>query len=564
MNSRRLFILVVLGVMLAAGLARANWIGNIRVEEPSHSYLPNGIRMWVYFDYKITNPDGARFRVKPQYGGADFAGYTWSGSPLYPVGSGPAESWFAFWSGSHVIDHYLIEMVTPDWNTVLLSISVPVTFHVGDHSVAHLAPSHTSPSWLAYGQTFTIDFDYASTEAAGVKIFARPFHGGALEGGYTASGSDVLPTPGGSADQWFRYNSGAHHVDQVRFQMWNADQTVLLLEFFTPVDLTWGPHGVANFALTPGTPEHLGNEQTVTVEFDYATSATDGVYIWAYAADTPGHVAPDQTHTGSMLLLAPTGHLTRSFRFSGSDAEHAIPWVWIRMANASITENLVSVNLPVAYHWGPHAIRNIAYVPRPPAVLDNGEHVDMTFDYVTTEAGGVRLFVAPLTDGVTSPGAGMSASALYPVGSGSGDAFFTITAGQVVVDQVRHRMRNADQSVILLEFARDGLFFFGGPGFVTGAPEPIELPAPLATLGAAYPNPFNPVATIPVTLAQAAPVRLGLYDLRGRLVRTLVEGVLPAGRTEFALRADDLPSGAYFCALKCGAVRQVQRVTLVK
>jgi hypothetical protein len=125
-------------------------------------------------------------------------------------------------------------------------------------------------------------------------------------------------------------------------------------------------------------------------------------------------------------------------------------------------------------------------------------------------------------------------------------------------------MRNDDQSVILLEFARDGLFFFGGPGFVTGAPEPIDLPQPPATLGAAYPNPFNPVATIPITLAQAAPVRLSLYDARGRLVRTLLDGALPAGRTEVTLSADDLPSGAYFCALRCGGVRQTQRVMLVK
>ena len=70
--------------------------------------------------------------------------------------SAPARtsSWFAFWSGSHVVDHYLIEMRTPDWSTVLLSISLPVTYHVSDQCIAHLAPSHTSPSWLANGQPY--------------------------------------------------------------------------------------------------------------------------------------------------------------------------------------------------------------------------------------------------------------------------------------------------------------------------------------------------------------------------------------------------------------------------
>jgi len=564
MNSRRLFMFVTLGVMLAAGLARANWLGNVRIEEPSHSYLPNGDRLEVTFDYKVTNPAGARFWVRPQYGGADVAGNAWSGSSLYPVGSGTATSWFVFLSGSHVIDHYLIEMVTPDWNTVLLSLSLPVTCTFGDHSVAHIVPDHTSPSWLMYGQAYTIDFDYSSTEAAGVKIFARPYHDGALEGGYYASGSDVLPTPAGSASQWFRFDSGPHEVDQVRIQMWNATQTALLLQFFVPVDLAWGPHGLSNFTMTPGTPENLGNEQTVTVTCDYATSATDGVYIWAFAADAPDHAAPGQTYSGSPLLPAATGHMVRSFSFSGSAEEHAIPWVLIRMTNAAMTENLVTVNLPVDYHWGPNAIRNIACTPKPPAALDVGEHVGITFDYVTTAAAGVRVWATPLTDGNYSPNGAGNPSPLYPIGSGSGTAYVTITSGQVVVDQIQYWMRDAGTADLLLQFARDGLFFYGGPGFVTGVPQPLDLPQPLAMLGAAHPNPFNPITTIPVMLRQAAPVRLTLYDARGRLVRTLLDGALPAGRTEVTLQADDLPSGAYFCALRCGSARQTQRVMLVK
>ena len=154
-------------------------------------------------------------------------------------------------------------------------------------------------------------------------------------------------------------------------------------------------------------------------------------------------------------------------------------------------------------------------------------------------------------------------SPLYPLGSGSGTGYVTITSGQVTVDQIDYWMRDAGTSSLAMEFVRDGLFFYGGPGLVTGAPA-VDLPQPLAALGAVYPNPFNPAATIPITLAQAAPVRLTLYDVRGRLVRTLVDGALPPGRTEVTLRGDDLPSGAYFCALKCGGVRQTQRVMLVR
>ena len=114
-----------------------------------------------------------------------------------------------------------------------------------------------------------------------------------------------------------------------------------------------------------------------------------------------------------------TGHLSRSFSFDTPGDERSIPYVWIRMANAGATENLVSGNLPVDFHWGPNAIQNIAAVPAPPAVLDNNEHVDVTFDYIAGEAGGVRLFLVPLTAGAPSPHAATSGSVVYPAGSGS-------------------------------------------------------------------------------------------------------------------------------------------------
>jgi hypothetical protein len=45
----------------------------------------------------------------------------------------------------------------------------------------------------------------------------------------------------------------------------------------------------------------------------------------------------------------------------------------------------------------------------------------------------------------------------------------------------------------------------------------------------AWPNPFNPRITLALRLDAGGPVRLTIHDLRGRLVRTLVDGVRPAG-----------------------------------
>jgi hypothetical protein len=65
-----------------------------------------------------------------------------------------------------------------------------------------------------------------------------------------------------------------------------------------------------------------------------------------------------------------------------------------------------------------------------------------------------------------------------------------------------------------------------------------------------YPNPFNPVTTIRYYLAAAAPVRLTVYDLTGRRVATLADGMQQAGSYEVLFSPEGLASGIYFCRLE--------------
>lgn len=58
---------------------------------------------------------------------------------------------------------------------------------------------------------------------------------------------------------------------------------------------------------------------------------------------------------------------------------------------------------------------------------------------------------------------------------------------------------------------------------------PGVTPVRATYLGANYPNPFHGSTTIPLGLAQAGPARLAVFDVAGRLVRTLVDGPLEAG-----------------------------------
>lgn len=88
-------------------------------------------------------------------------------------------------------------------------------------------------------------------------------------------------------------------------------------------------------------------------------------------------------------------------------------------------------------------------------------------------------------------------------------------------------------------------------------------------LSPAYPNPFNPQTTLGFRLAASLPVELVVSDLRGRHVRTLVRGELPAGDHNVVWDGTDdagrqLGSGVYLARLRAGGVMQMQRLALLK
>jgi len=80
----------------------------------------------------------------------------------------------------------------------------------------------------------------------------------------------------------------------------------------------------------------------------------------------------------------------------------------------------------------------------------------------------------------------------------------------------------------------------------------------------AYPNPFNSTTRITYILPQAGYATLRLYNLSGREVARLVDGVLPAGTYSAEVNAVNLPSGLYFARLSSAGKAQTVKLMLVK
>jgi hypothetical protein len=88
-------------------------------------------------------------------------------------------------------------------------------------------------------------------------------------------------------------------------------------------------------------------------------------------------------------------------------------------------------------------------------------------------------------------------------------------------------------------------------------------------LHANHPNPFSAVTTIRYKLLQEMPVRLVVYDVAGRAVRTLVDGTERAGERRTTWDGKDesgspVAAGMYVYRLDAGGLSLTRKLALLR
>ncbi len=231
-----IFALVVCVVVFGVTpYAMAHSIGDIGMTPTSPAELLDGEFVRIQFTYVTEEQGGVRIFVFPYTKGKLTPNYRVSPSPLYPVGKGGGSAYFTILDSDVVVDQVKFQMTNADQSRVLLEFFVDVQYLFYAHSITNIVLSPPSPATLMPNDYVNITFDYATTEANGVQIFARPFTNGSLTPGYHAHGSPLYPAGYGSGNGNFYIPYGNVMVDEIRFRMYNFGQTVLLLEFFIPV-----------------------------------------------------------------------------------------------------------------------------------------------------------------------------------------------------------------------------------------------------------------------------------------------------------------------------------------
>jgi len=118
----------------------------------------------------------------------------------------------------------------------------------------------------------------------------------------------------------------------------------------------------------------------------------------------------------------------------------------------------------------------------------------------------------------------------------------------------------------------EDLFSFTGEFEITeiivaNSQDEVSVDLPIAAsfnLSDAYPNPFNPVTTMTLTMPMAGEMTVEVYNLLGQSVAILTNGYKDAGTYNLTWDASDAASGMYFMKAQADGFTKTQKLMLVK
>ena len=120
-----------------------------------------------------------------------------------------------------------------------------------------------------------------------------------------------------------------------------------------------------------------------------------------------------------------------------------------------------------------------------------------------------------------------------------------------------------DSGIVLVTSTREGLFVLAPDVMQTIVSTQHAASVPQAfTLGEPYPNPFTGLAEVTLEVPQPQALTVAVYDVLGREVARLHDGILPAGPHRLTLDGEVLVPGLY--VVRASGPAAVQTQTLVR
>ena len=97
----------------------------------------------------------------------------------------------------------------------------------------------------------------------------------------------------------------------------------------------------------------------------------------------------------------------------------------------------------------------------------------------------------------------------------------------------------------------------------TGSASSMHIPNQF-TLSSVYPNPFNPVTSIEFGIPEDMDISIDVYDISGRQVASIVDGLMESGYHTIAWDASNFSSGVYLLKVSVGNEIHTRKLMLMK
>jgi len=78
-----------------------------------------------------------------------------------------------------------------------------------------------------------------------------------------------------------------------------------------------------------------------------------------------------------------------------------------------------------------------------------------------------------------------------------------------------------------------------------------------------YPNPASDITNLHISLSSGAPCSLNIYDMRGNLVKEVLQGYVRPGMYNIEISTRDLPAGTYLIVMKTDKVKTQQKIVVL-
>jgi serine protease AprX len=172
----------------------------------------------------------------------------------------------------------------------------------------------------------------------------------------------------------------------------------------------------------------------------------------------------------------------------------------------------------------------------------------------------------PITDAATIP-AGLEGYVSVALELNLINAYFTSTQGPYDLEPTIQASFKPLQDVTRADFAvivtrTHGLWNSGQQPLAAEGSSNLAIDE--AGRLVSYPNPFTEVTTIRYAVEQEGPVRVEVYDIMGRKVRTLVSENKVVGDHAVEFRAGNLPTGTYIYKVEAGGKIHSSKMLLTK